>query len=180
MAVSAARPLATTATSRRPPLWLLLGLSLAVVTLLPYAFAHLAHPPGQTFMGFFFLGDDANTYLAKMREGLDGSWVWTNKYTTEPSTPVYFFVFWIALGHLAGLLHLPVLLMFHLARLAGAIILLYAGWVFIEYFVVDAGAGGGRSCSRPSALAWAYGTQPTANRCSSASRPTPSTGGCRS
>src|SRR5205807_2001424 len=90
MAVSAARPLATTATSRRPPLWLFLGLGLALLTLLPYVFGHLAQPPGRTFMGFFFLGDDANTYLAKMREGLDGAWVWTNKYTTEPSTPIFF------------------------------------------------------------------------------------------
>jgi hypothetical protein len=140
MAVSAARPLATAVASRRPPLWLVLGIGLAIVTLLPYLYGHLALPPGRTFMGFFFLGDDANTYLAKMREGLDGSWVWTNKYTTETSSPVYFFVFWIALGHLAGLLHLPLLLTFHLARIAGALFLLYAGWVFIEGFVVDAPA----------------------------------------
>ncbi len=140
MAVSAARPLATAAVSRRPPLWLVLGLGLAILTLLPYVYAHLAQAPGRTFMGFFFLGDDANTYLAKMREGLDGAWVWTNKYTTEPSTPVYFFVFWITLGHIAGLLHLPLLLAFHLARIGGALLLLYAGWVFIGHFVVEAPA----------------------------------------
>src|ERR1700682_14150 len=140
MALSAVRPLATATTARRPPLWLVLGLALAIVTLLPYLYAHLAQAPGRTFMGFFFLGDDANTYLAKMREGLDGAGVWTNRHTTEPSTPVYFFVFWIALGHLAGLLHLPLLLTFHLARIAGALFLLYAGWVFIAYFVVDAAA----------------------------------------
>jgi hypothetical protein len=135
MAVSAVRPLAAATTSRRPPLWLVLGLALAILTLLPYAYAHLAQAPGRTFMGFFFLGDDANTYLAKMREGVDGAWVWTNKYTTEPSTPVYFFVYWIALGHLAGLLHLPLLLTFHLARVVGALLLLYGAWVFIEHFV---------------------------------------------
>jgi hypothetical protein len=156
MAVSAARPLATAATSRRPPLWLVLGLALAILTLLPYVFAHLAQPPGRTFMGFFFLADDANTYLAKMREGLDGSWVWTNKYTTEPSNPVYFFVFWIALGHLAGLLHLPLLLTFHLARIGGALFLLYAGWVFIEYFVVDAAARRWAICFFALALGMGY------------------------
>src|ERR1700694_4792675 len=141
MAVSATRAPATTAALRRRlPLWLLLGAGLAILTLLPYLYAHLAQAPGRTFMGFFFLGDDANTYLAKMREGLDGSWVWTNKYTTEPSNPGYFFVFWLALGHLAGLPHLPLLLTFHLARIGGAALLLYAGWVFIEHFVVDAAA----------------------------------------
>ena len=156
MAVSAARPLATTAASRRPPLWLVLGLALAIVTLLPYVYAHLAQPPGRTFMGFFFLGDDANTYLAKMREGLDGSWVWTNKYTTEPSVPVYFFVFWIGLGHLAGLLHLPLLLTFHLARIAGALFLLYAGWVFIEHFVADGTARRWAICFLALALGTGY------------------------
>jgi hypothetical protein len=140
MAVSAARPLAAAAATRRPPLWLVLGLALAIVTLLPYAYGHLFQAPGRTFMGFFFLGDDANTYLAKMREGVDGAWVWTNRYTTESSTPVYFFVFWIALGHLAGLLHLPLLLTYHLARIFGGFLLLYAGWVFIEHFVEGATA----------------------------------------
>ncbi|HEY8680675.1 MAG TPA: hypothetical protein VIN01_06450 [Candidatus Dormibacteraeota bacterium] len=156
MAVSAARPLAKTATSRRLPLWLILGVALAILTLLPYVYGHLAQPPGRTFMGFFFLGDDANTYLAKMREGLDGSWVWTNKYTTEASSPVYFFVFWIALGHLAGLLHLPLLLTFHLARFGGALFLLYAGWVFIEYFVVDAEARRWAICFFALALGLGY------------------------
>jgi len=156
MAVSAVRPLAAATTSRRPPLWLVLGLGLAIITLLPYLYAHLAQAPGRTFMGFFFLGDDANTYLAKMREGYDGAWVWTNKYTTEPSTPVYFFVYWIALGHLAGLLHLPLLLTFHLARIGGALLLLYAGWVFIEYFVVDAPARRWAICFLALALGTGY------------------------
>jgi hypothetical protein len=159
MAVSAARPLAAATVSRRPPLWLLLGVGLAIVTLLPYVYGHLAQPPGRTFMGFFFLGDDANTYLAKMREGLDGSWVWTNKYTTEPSTPVYFFVFWIALGHLAGLFHLPLLLTFHLARIGGALFLLYAGWVFIEYFVADMTARRWAICFLALALGTGYVVQ---------------------
>ncbi|TMD52598.1 MAG: hypothetical protein E6I85_10150 [Chloroflexi bacterium] len=141
MAVSTARPLAVAPSLwRRPPLWLSLGLALALVTLLPYLYAHLAAPSGRTFMGFFFLGDDANTYLAKMRGGFDGAWAWTNRYTTEPSQPVYFFVYWIALGHLAALLHLPLLVTFHAARALGAVLLLYAGWMFIEHFVEDPGA----------------------------------------
>ena len=119
----------------RPQLWLVLAVALAVITLLPYLYAYHAQPAGRSFMGFFFLADDANTYLAKMRGGLDGHWTWTNRYTTEPSQPVYFFVYWIALGHLAGMLHLPLMAMFHLARIAGAGLLLYCSWVFIEAFV---------------------------------------------
>jgi hypothetical protein len=140
MAVRSAPLGEAAAAARRPPLWLVLGLLVAGITLLPYLYGHLFEPPGRTFMGFFFLGDDANTYLAKMREGVDGSWAWTNRYTTEPSSAVYFFVYWIVLGHLAALLHLNLLLTFHLARIGGAVFLLYAAWLFIEHFVVDAGA----------------------------------------
>jgi len=118
-----------------PPLWLVLGLVLAVLTLLPYVYAHLASPSGRTFMGFFFLADDANTYLAKMREGLDGGWVWTNRYSTEASPPVYFFLYWLALGHVSAFAHLPLLATFHVARILGGLLLLYAGSIFIDHFV---------------------------------------------
>ena len=116
---------------------LLLGVALAVITLAPYLYAYASQPPGRVFMGFFFLGDDANTYLAKMREGLEGGWIWTNRYSSEPSPGAYFFVFWLALGHLAGLLHLPLLVVFHLARAIGSVALLSAGWLFIRHFVED-------------------------------------------
>ena len=127
-------------TWRAPRLVFVLAAALSLLTLLPYAYAHLGQPPGHTFMGFFFLGDDANTYLAKMREGWEGSWVWTNRYTTESSPPVYFFLWWIALGQFAALAHLPLLLVFHLVRVIGAFLLLYSSWVFIEHFVEGAAA----------------------------------------
>ena len=43
------------------------GTALAIVTALPYVYGYLFQPHGQVFMGFFYLGDDANTYLAKQR-----------------------------------------------------------------------------------------------------------------
>jgi hypothetical protein len=114
---------------------LLTGLVLALVTSLPYVYAYAAQPHGQVFMGFFYLGDDANTYLAKMRQGLEGSWSWDNRYTTESSPAAYLFIFWIALGHLAGLLDLPLIVVFHLAMVAGAFALMAAAWAFICHFI---------------------------------------------
>ena len=66
-------------------------------------------------MGFFYLGDDANTYLAKMRQGWEGSWSWQNRYTTESSPTAYLFMFWIVLGHIAAVSNLPLIVVFHLA-----------------------------------------------------------------
>jgi hypothetical protein len=118
-----------------PRLPLVLASILVLLTALPYLYAYLAQPKGQVFMGFFFLYDDANTYLAKMREGWEGGWLWTNRYTTEPGPGAYFFVFWIVLGHLAAILHVSLMAMYHLARVAGAFFLLLASWSFIKHFV---------------------------------------------
>src|SRR5260370_38938004 len=53
---------------------LVMGLVLAIVTAVPYAYAYIVQPHDQVFMGFFYLGDDANRYLAKMRQGWEGAW----------------------------------------------------------------------------------------------------------
>ena len=116
---------------------LLTGLAIAVVTALPYLYAYVVQPHGQVFMGFFYLGDDANTYLAKMRQGWEGSWSWDNRYTTEPSPAAYLFMFWLGLGHIAALLHLPLIVVFHLARVAAAFALTAAAWAFIAHFITD-------------------------------------------
>ena len=104
---------------------LLTGLAIAVVTTLPYLYGYLAQPHGQVFMGFFYLGDDANTYLAKMRQGWEGAWSWTNRYTTESSPSAYLFMFWIVLGHVAAVTHLPLIAVQEVERLE--IVLLRAG-----------------------------------------------------
>lgn len=125
---------------RERPGWLtplLVGVLLAMLTSLPYLYAHLTQPPGRVFMGFFFAGDDANTYLEKMREGWAGGWLWVNHYTTETSPPALYFTAWIALGHLAALTHLSLLATFQVARVTGAVALLLAAWMFICHFVAQ-------------------------------------------
>jgi len=119
---------------------LVLGLVLAVVTAIPYVYAYAVQTPGHVFMGFFYLGDDANTYLAKMRQGWEGAWSWHNRYTTESSPTAYLFMFWILLGHLAAITNLPLLVVFHLARVAAAFALMAGAWLFISHFVQDRSA----------------------------------------
>jgi len=116
---------------------LLTGLALAVVTTLPYLYGYLAQPHGQVFMGFFYLGDDANTYLAKMRQGWEGEWAWTNRYTTETSPSAYLFMFWIVLGHIAAVTHLPLMAVFQLARIGAAFALTAAAWFCIGHFIAN-------------------------------------------
>jgi hypothetical protein len=119
---------------------LVMGIALAIVTAVPYLYAYATQPSGHVFMGFFYLGDDANTYLAKMRQGWEGSWSWQNRYTTESSPAAYLFMFWIVLGHIAAVLNLPLIAVFHLARIAAAFALMAAAWLFIRHFIQDPAA----------------------------------------
>jgi hypothetical protein len=129
--MAAALPLARPAPApapqaRRIRFALVFAVVIAGVSLLPYLLAYLWTPPGQHFAGFFFIADDATTYLAKMREGADGSWLWTDPYTSEPHGGVFLFGFYLLFGHLAALLHLPLIAGYHLARITGAIVLVLA------------------------------------------------------
>jgi hypothetical protein len=129
--MAAALPLARSAPSpaprqRRIGFALVFAAAIATLSLLPYLLAYLWTPPGHHFAGFFFIADDATTYLAKMRQGADGSWLWNDPYTSEPHGAVFLFSFYLLFGHLAALLHLPLIATYHLARITGAIALVFA------------------------------------------------------
>ena len=99
---------------------------LATVSLVPYVLAYVMTPPGHHFAGFFFIADDATTYLAKMRQGADGSWLWSDPYTSEPHGGVFLFGFYLLLGHLAALAHIPLVAAYHVARISGGLALVFA------------------------------------------------------
>src|SRR5437879_4002156 len=130
--MAAALPLSRPSAAPRPASrqWprfaLVLAAIVAVISLLPYLLAYLWTPPGHHYAGFFFIADDATTYLAKMRQGADGAWLWNDPYTSEPHAGVFLFSFYMLFGHLAALLHLPLIATYHLARISGAIALVLA------------------------------------------------------
>ena len=109
-----------------PRFALVFAIAVAIASLVPYLLAYLWTPPGHHFAGFFFIADDATTYLAKMRQGAQGSWLWNDPYTSEAHGGVFLFGFYLLFGQLAGLLHLPLIAAYHLARVSGAIALVLA------------------------------------------------------
>jgi hypothetical protein len=98
----------------------------------PYLTAWAASGPGHSFGGFLLNPADGNSYLAKMYEGWRGDWRFTLPYTADPDQGAYLFTFYLLLGHLARLLRLPLIGVFHLARLIGAVLLLWALWRFLQ------------------------------------------------
>jgi hypothetical protein len=115
---------------------LAVSLLLILAVSLPYFLA--ARAEGEYVFGGLLLNPlDGNSYFAKMQQGWRGETQFTLPFTAEPGEGVYLFVFYLFLGHLARWLGLSVMMMFHLARLFGVIVLLLALYLFLQSSLPD-------------------------------------------
>ena len=115
-------------------------LTIVILTIgisLPYILAARSAGEGYVFGGFLVNPLDGNSYLAKMQQGLAGQWEFSLTYSPQGGGGAYIFLFYIFLGHLAGWTGLPLLLVFHLARLLASIGLLVALWRFFRWLAKD-------------------------------------------
>ncbi|MEI6045825.1 MAG: hypothetical protein WCS37_15870 [Chloroflexota bacterium] len=112
--------------------WTLFTLVLAS---LPFIWGYLVAPPGTHFMGLAFNALDSNSYLAKMELGARGEWRFSLVYTSEEHSGEYVYLFYILLGKVQGLIGLPNIVVYHLARFLFGLLLLLTGYRFIcRYF----------------------------------------------
>lgn len=87
---------------------------------LPYILAALMAGSDFLFIGFLFNPIDGASYLAKMQQGWAGSWRASLLYTPEAQDGAFIFIYYLLLGHLARWVNIPLIWMYHLARLFGA------------------------------------------------------------
>jgi hypothetical protein len=120
---------------RRVLLWSALILA---ASCLPYLIAWLATPSGYQFSGLVVNPLDGQSYLAKMREGWLGAWLFHLPFTPDPHAGAFIFVYYLALGHLARLFGLALPLTFHAARLLGGLALLLTLYMFIAHITAEA------------------------------------------
>lgn len=109
--------------------WVILASGVLVTaTLLPlaWALANNAGSPDVQFMGLLVNPLDGMTYLAKMEQGLRGNWLYTLPYTPEPHDGAALHMFYLFLGHVARLTHLPPLIIFHIARVLTGLFMFFA------------------------------------------------------
>ncbi len=100
-------------------------LAILLVTV-PYVLAFREGNQGWVFSGFLLNPIDGHSYLAKMQQGFQGNWKFILPYTAEAGEGAYLFLFYISLGHLSRILNIPLILVFHLFRLLGSVVLLYS------------------------------------------------------
>ena len=98
---------------------------------IPFIYAFQEGSAEYGFGGFLINPTDGHSYLAKMQLGYQGNWKFVLPYSAEPGEGAYLFLLYIGLGHIARIVSLPLLAVFHIARVISAIFLL---WVLSEYF----------------------------------------------
>ncbi|NIO71432.1 MAG: hypothetical protein GTN71_20975, partial [Anaerolineae bacterium] len=118
--------------------WVLLWSILIVgLTCLPYLYAYLVAPDDMQFTGLLSNPIDGNSYLAKMRQGARGSWLFHLPYTSEDHEGAFVYTYYPFLGRLSALLGLPLILTYHLARIVNSLILLFVAYFFVSLFGLD-------------------------------------------
>lgn len=103
---------------------------LALLSAAPYLWAARSSGALYEFAGFLINPLDGLSYLAKMREGWQGSWLFTLPFTANPGPGTFLFTYFLLLGHLARTLQLPLLVTYHASRILAGALLLYTAWVF--------------------------------------------------
>ncbi len=121
--------------ARNDHLWIALCVGvLLVLTFVPYAVAWLGAPDGLVFTGVLYNPWDGHSYLAKMRQGWDGQWLFHLPFTEEPHKGAFIFTFYLLLGHAARVLGLSLPLTFHLARLLASAFMFGMLWRLLGRF----------------------------------------------
>ncbi|MGQ9850534.1 MAG: hypothetical protein ACUVSU_10855 [Aggregatilineaceae bacterium] len=114
-----------------------------LLTTVPYLVGVMTAGDGWTFGGFVFGAEDGYSYLAKMRLGARGDWLFTLRYTHEPHDGAPLFLPYLLLGKLTALVvdprspQLPaaLALTFHIARLVCGLGLILVTYRFVAAFV---------------------------------------------
>lgn len=107
------------------------SIALLVLITIPFVWAYGVGGSEARFMGVLVNPIDGASYQAKMRLGVEGSWLFYLPYTPELHDGVFLFTFYLAMGHLARILSLPVITVFHGVRLVGAVLMFFAIYRFV-------------------------------------------------
>ena len=118
--------------NRREWRWaMLVTIALVTASSLPYLIAWAVRPEGTHFTGLLVNPLDGHSYIAKMRQGLGGSWRFRLVFTPEPQQGACLFLLHIALGHLARWTQLPLIGVYHAARVLAGLFLVLVAYRFI-------------------------------------------------
>lgn len=114
----------------------LIALLTMLATLVPYMLAALQSQNRQ-FMWLGYNLDDSCVYLSWMRQAAEGNYRALNLFTTDPQNGMLLNPFFLILGKIAGMTGIPLLAIYHGARLVFGFLLLLAAAKFISQTVAQ-------------------------------------------
>jgi hypothetical protein len=115
----------------------LISLGVALLTLVPYVISQKIASPNGIFSGFLLNPIDGFSYLAKMREGAEGAWMFHLPYAVEPGEGAFIFVYYIFLGRLVRITGLHPLTVYHGARVLGVLAMNISGYLLLRKMIED-------------------------------------------
>lgn len=118
---------------------LIVGIVALAITSIPYNRGAALATEDRIFGGFVYATEDTYSYLAKMRQGAEGAWLFHIAYTPEPHMGTLFFPFHLMLGKIAALLPgndltMQMVWVYHVARWVFGLGLLLTVYRFLAAF----------------------------------------------
>src|SRR5215218_7010137 len=104
----------------------IVGSALVLLAFSPLLCVALHGTPGWQFMGVLHNYQDGATYISKMRLGFEGNWLVYFQDTPEAHSGAFIQVIYLLLGHLARVISIPPIVMFHVARVGAALFMYVA------------------------------------------------------
>jgi len=118
--------------------WVLIwAVAIVLLASVPYIYGARLTPPGYTFLGLTHNIDDGAVYLSWMRQAADGRFFIRNLFTNNPQPARQFNLLFLAMGWFAAITRLPLIIVFHLFRVALGIALILCIWRFSKLFLND-------------------------------------------
>ncbi|TMC59081.1 MAG: hypothetical protein E6J26_04505 [Chloroflexi bacterium] len=117
--------------------WRWLAVVTALIVLLsvaPNAWGDLIASPAYHFSGVVFLPEDGDTYVAKIRQGMQGAWLYSMVFNADPGPPLLLYTYYLLWGHIGALLNWEAEFIFLVARILAAVVLLISLYVFVARF----------------------------------------------
>lgn len=117
--------------------WLWVAVAAAIILFVAVALnvlGYLAAPPDHHFAGMVYAFEDGQTYLAKIRQGMQGAWLYTLAYSADPGPPFVLYTNYLFLGHVAAWVQVGPDILFHVARLFDGGLLLFTLYAFVARF----------------------------------------------
>lgn len=112
----------------------LAGLAILLAASLPFLSGWLFPAGGAVYTGAAVAAPDYYSYLAKIRQGMNGSWNYQLAFSSQQHPGAPLFLYYLALGRAADWLGLAPPAAYHLARLVNSLLFFAALYAFIGLF----------------------------------------------